>query len=133
MEVRMDTYQNGISQLESMLGEAQARQIVAKFHSLSPAFAEEALSVVFGRTWARQGIDRRVRSLCSIGILAALGRTNALGINYQLALVNGVSEEEIVEALLQVAIYAGYPAALDALAQWHQFKGTAAQKESKEM
>jgi 4-carboxymuconolactone decarboxylase len=122
----MDAYEKGIAQLESMLGEEQAHRIRSKFQSLSPVFAEEALSVVFGRTWTRKGIDRRIRSLCSICILAALGRTNALGINYQLAIGNGVSEEEIVEVLLQVAIYAGYPAALDALAQWQPFRSQAA-------
>jgi 4-carboxymuconolactone decarboxylase len=120
----MDTYQHGLSQLESMLGAAQAELVKAKFHSLSPAFAEEALSVVFGRTWSRQGIELHVRSLCSIAILAALGRTNALGINFRIALGNGVTEKEIVEILLQVAIYAGYPAALDAFVQWQQFRET---------
>jgi alkylhydroperoxidase/carboxymuconolactone decarboxylase family protein YurZ len=60
-------------------------------------------------------IDLKTRSLCSIGILASLGRLNALKINFTLAMDNGASLEKIVEALLQVAIYAGYPAALDAL------------------
>ena len=52
------------------------------------------------------------RTIC---ILASLGRINALKINFTLALENGASLEEITEVLLQVGVYAGYPAALDAL------------------
>ena len=112
----MESYQQGIEQLETMLGEERAQQIAKRFRELSPAFEQEAVAVVFGRTWARTGIDRKTRSLCSIAILAALGRTGALRIVLELAHKNGASREEITEVLLQVAIYAGYPAALDALA-----------------
>jgi 4-carboxymuconolactone decarboxylase len=101
--------------LKKMLGTERAEAVVERFRSLSPAFEKEAVSVVFGRTWSRSTINLKTRSLCSIGILASLGRLNALKINFNLAMVNGASLEEIVEALLQVAIYAGYPAALDAL------------------
>lgn len=111
----METYDQGIKQLEAMLGEQRAGQIAARFRELSPDFEQEAVAVVFGRTWARTGIDRKTRSLCSIAILAALGRTGALRIVFELARKNGATREEITEALLQVAIYAGYPAALDAL------------------
>ena len=79
------------------------------------AFEQEAVAVVFGRTWSRDALDRKTRALCSIGILAAFGRSNALRIVFELAARNGATREEIIEALLQVAIYAGYPAALDAL------------------
>ena len=111
----MDDYQAGIEILRQMLGTERAEAVVEKFRSLSPVFEKEAVSVVFGRTWSRSSIDLKTRSLCSIGILASLGRLNALKINFTLAMENGASLEEIVEALLQVAIYAGYPAALDAL------------------
>jgi 4-carboxymuconolactone decarboxylase len=88
---------------------------MARFKNLSPAFENEAISVVFGRTWSRDAIDPKTRALCSIGILAALGRHGALRIVFGIALKNGASVDEITEALLQAAIYAGYPAALDAL------------------
>jgi 4-carboxymuconolactone decarboxylase len=111
----MDHYQQGIEQLAQMLGTERADAIAARFRTLSPVFEQEAVSVVFGRTWSREAIDRKTRSLCSISILAALGRTQALRIVFELALKNGASLDEITEALLQVAIYAGYPAALDGL------------------
>jgi 4-carboxymuconolactone decarboxylase len=111
----MDSYRRGLEALTGMLGMDQAAALIERFRTISPAFEQEVVSVVFGRTWARKGIDLKTRSLCSICILAALGRINALKINYTLALENGASLEEITEVLLQVGVYAGYPAALDAL------------------
>lgn len=109
-------HQKGIETLADMLGPERAQAIEARFRTLSPTFEQEAMSVVFGRTWSRDEIDRKTRALVSIGILSALGRGNALRIVFELAVANGASLAEITEVLLQVAIYAGYPAALDALA-----------------
>ena len=53
-------------------------------------------------------------------MLAALGRTNALRLNFEMALNNGAELQEIFEALLQVAAYAGFPAAWDALVMLEQ-------------
>lgn len=111
----MNEYKKGIDTLKKLLGEEQAEGIAERFKELNPSFENEAISVVFGRTWSREGIDPKTRSLCSIGILASLGRFGALRIVFNIALNNGATVEEITEALLQVAIYAGYPAALDAL------------------
>lgn len=113
----MDHYRQGLETLTSMVGAKRAGAIADRFRALSPAFEREAVSVVFGRTWSREALDRRTRALCSIAILAALGRNNALRIVLELAIANGATLEEITEALLQVAIYAGYPAALDALVE----------------
>jgi len=111
----VNDYTKGIETLTQLLGADQAEKVVARFRELSPAFENEAISVVFGRTWSRDAIDPKTRSLCSVGILAALGRHGALRIVLGIALSSGATIEEITEALLQVAIYAGYPAALDAL------------------
>lgn len=108
-------YEKGAATLAALVGHTKAEAIMARFRQLNPEFEKEALSVVFGRTWSREGIDSKTRSLCSIGILASLGRYGALRIVFGIALKNGTTVEEITEALLQVAIYAGYPAALDAL------------------
>jgi alkylhydroperoxidase/carboxymuconolactone decarboxylase family protein YurZ len=112
----MNHHQKGIDTLTDMLGPERAHAIETRFRTLSPTFEQEAMAVVFGRTWSRDEIDRKTRALVSIGILSALGRGNALRIVFELAVANGASLAEITEVLLQVAIYAGYPAALDALA-----------------
>ena len=57
----------------------------------------------------------RICEPCSICVLAALGRTNALRLNFRMALRNGAKLPEIFEAIFQVAAYAGFPAAWDAL------------------
>ncbi len=116
----MESYDKGVNQLNKMLGDDKAKLVINRFNSLSPIFEKEAISVVFGRTWSRDQIDLKTRSLCSICILAALGRVNALKINFTLAIENGATTEEMIEVLLQVAIYAGYPAALDALSTLHE-------------
>lgn len=115
MNSEMNDYTKGMATLGELVGEQQAEMIAARFKQLSPAFESEAISVVFGRTWSRAAIDPKTRALCSIGILAALGRHGALRIVFGIALSSGATVEEITEALLQVAIYAGYPAAFDAL------------------
>lgn len=112
----MDHYELGTKQLQQMLGPERARTVIDRFRALSPEFEKEAVTVVFGRTWSREALDRKSRSLCSIGILAAQGRTGALRIVFELAIKNGATLDEITEVLLQVGVYAGYPAAFDALA-----------------
>ena len=111
----MDDYQKGYRQFKQMVGEDKIDGLIARFKAVCPDFETEVVSVVGGRTWTRGGIDLKTRSLCSICTLAALGRENALKLNYQMALNNGATIEEIFEALFQVAVYAGYPAAWDAL------------------
>jgi 4-carboxymuconolactone decarboxylase len=68
----------------------------------------------WGAVWSRPGLDRRTRSLLNIVMLTALGRSHELALHVRGALTNGVTPEEIQEALLQAAIYCGVPAAMEA-------------------
>lgn len=108
-------YDKGYSQFTKMVGEENVDKLVSRLRSVCPDFEREVVSVVGGRIWTRGGIDLKTRSLCSICVLAALGRNNALKLNLQMALRNGANVGEICEALFQVAVYAGFPAAWDAL------------------
>ena len=98
-----------------MVGEENIESLVSRFRSVCPDFEKEVVSFVGGRIWTRGGIDLKTRSLCSICVLAALGRQNALKLNFKMALRNGAKEQEIFEAIFQVAAYAGFAAAWDAL------------------
>jgi 4-carboxymuconolactone decarboxylase len=111
----MNDYERGYEQFKQMVGPDQIEALIDRFKAVCPDFETEVVSVVGGRIWTRPGIDLKTRSLCSIGILAALGRVNALKLNFQMALNNGVQLEEMFEAIFQVAAYAGFPAAWDAL------------------
>jgi len=110
-----DDYEKGYRQFAEMVGEDKIEELLSRFKSVCPDFEKEVVSVVGGRIWTRGGIDLKTRSLCSICVLAALGRNNALKLNLQMALNNGATVEEIFEAIFQVAAYAGFPAAWDAL------------------
>jgi 4-carboxymuconolactone decarboxylase len=110
-------YENGYAQFARMIGEENIERLSARLKAVCPDFEKEVMAVVGGRIWARGGIDLKTRSLCSISVLAALGRRNALKLNLQMALCNGATVEEICEALFQVAAYAGFAAAWDALEQ----------------
>ena len=108
-------YERGYRQFTEMVGEERIGELIRRFRAVCPDFEKEVVSVLGGRIWSRGVIDLKTRSLCSICVLAALGRTNALKLNFQMALRNGARLEEIFEAIFQVAAYAGFAAAWDAL------------------
>ena len=110
-----DDYARGLEQFRQMVGAERIDALVQRFAAVCPDFEKEVVSVVGGRIWTRGGIDLKTRFLCSICVLAALGRTNALRLNFDMALNNGAGVKEIFEALFQVAVYVGYPAMWDAL------------------
>ena len=91
---------------------------------LDPALlpARELLTeLVWGKVWTRKGIDRRTRSFMNIGILMALNRPHELGVNLRMAVNNGLSREEIGEAILHSAAYCGVPAGVNSIAIARQF------------
>ena len=110
-----EQYQRGVEQFAKMVGEDKIDALRDRFRHVSPDFERSVMGVVGGEVWTRPNLDLRTRSLCSIAVLAALGRVNALELNLQMALNNGATEEEIVEVFYQVAVYAGFAAAWDGL------------------
>lgn len=113
--VHVSDYERGFDQFRQMVGDERIDALITRFKAVCPDFGTEVVSVVGGRFWTRTAIDLKTRSLCSIAILAALGRQNALRLNFEMAVNNGASLDEICESLMQVAVYAGFPAAWDAL------------------
>jgi 4-carboxymuconolactone decarboxylase len=111
----MDDYEKGREQFRKMVGDDRIEGLLDRFRAVCPDFEKEVVSVVGGRIWTRGGIDLKTRSLCSLCVLAALGRVNALKLNFEMAIRNGATIDEIFEALFQVAVYAGFPAMWDAL------------------
>jgi 4-carboxymuconolactone decarboxylase len=64
--------------------------------------------------WTRPGLDRRTRSIVNLAMLGALNRPHELKLHVKGALKNGLTKDEIKEILLQVAVYCGVPAGIDA-------------------
>jgi 4-carboxymuconolactone decarboxylase len=82
---------------------------------LAPDFYRWVAESAFGMLWSRPQLAIRDRSLVTCAQLAALGKTEELKAHLRGALNVGISKDELVEVLMQTAIYAGVPAANDAL------------------
>lgn len=82
---------------------------------LAPDFYRYVAETAFGMIWSRPGLALRDRSLVTVAQLAALGRTDELRAHLMGARNLGITREELVEVLMQTAVYAGVPAANDAL------------------
>jgi 4-carboxymuconolactone decarboxylase len=110
-----ERYQRGLELLNRMLGEKRAEETRRRWQKLSPDFERYVLEFLSGEIWSRSGLPLKIKSLCTISALAALGRLQGLELNIRMALKNGATREEIVETLLQIAPYAGFPAAWEGL------------------
>jgi 4-carboxymuconolactone decarboxylase len=131
-EVSEERVQNGFKQFCQMLGAERADEVRSEWHRISPEFEKFVLGVLAGEVWTRQGLDLRTRSLVTIAGLTALGRTRGLALNIEMALHNGASREEICESILQMAFYAGFPAAWEGLQIASEiFKRTEAQERTR--
>ena len=111
-----DRKQRGEKLLERMIGSEQAAQMREAWQSVSPDLDSYIVEFLAGEIWSRQQLDLRTKSLVTISALAAMGRTLALELNIRIALGNGATRQEIIETLLQIAPYAGFPAAWEGLA-----------------
>jgi 4-carboxymuconolactone decarboxylase len=80
----------------------------------APKLAELTDDVVFGDIWERPGLSKRDRSLITVAALVARDRSEQLVLHLRRALDNGVTQDEIVEAITHLAIYAGWPSAFNA-------------------
>ena len=91
---------------------------------LAPDFYRYVAETAFGMIWSRPGLALRDRSLVTVAQLAALGKTEELKAHLRGALNLGITQEELVEVLMQTAVYAGVPAANDALKTAAEVFGT---------
>ncbi len=108
--------QQGLKRLEAMLGPEQAQAVRRTWREICPEFEQYVVEFLAGEIWCRPGLDQRTKSLVTTAALAALGRPRGLELNIRMALRNGATRQEIVETLLHLAPYAGFPAAWEALA-----------------
>lgn len=101
--------------LRRLLGDSRASEVRAAWTQLSPDFARLVTNFLAGKIWSRPHLDLKTRSLVTVAALTALGRPNGLRLNIEIALNNGATKEDILETLLQMAPYAGFPACWDGL------------------
>ena len=106
----MGTYEDGMNIRRQVLGDEHVDRATAAMTDLDADFQRWITETAWGGVWARPGLDLRIRSLISIAILGALNH-DELELHLRAAPNTGVTPEEVREALLHVAVYAGIPAA----------------------
>lgn len=81
----------------------------------APKLVELTDEVLFGDVWERPGLSKRDRSLITVSALVALNRSEQLPGHLRRAIDNGVTEDELIEAITHLAFYAGWPVAMSAI------------------
>ncbi|MBS0519832.1 MAG: carboxymuconolactone decarboxylase family protein [Proteobacteria bacterium] len=107
-------YGEGMKVRRAVLGAGYVDNSVASADDFMMAFQDVTTEYCWGYVWTRPGLPKKTRSMLNLAMLAALNRGPELKLHINGALTNGLSKDEIKEIFLQVAIYCGIPASLDA-------------------
>ena len=115
-----DRYRRGIDIAERLAADKIAHFVESGVAEVAPDFARMTIEFAFGDLYSRDALDLKSRELIAIAVLAASGNAGPqLRVHVQSAASSGITKDEVVEALMQTALYAGFPAALNALADCH--------------
>lgn len=107
--------ERGRRALEAIDGQA-GQSVINALADISPDFATYLFEFPFGDIYSRPGLSLRDREIATIAALAAMGTAQPqLKVHIEAGLNVGLSQEEITEILMQMAVYAGFPAALNGL------------------
>lgn len=104
-------YEAGLAVRRRVLGTAHVERALASATDFDREWQRFVTSNAWGAVWTRPGLERKTRSLLTITILAVLGREEELRLHLRATRNTGASRAEVKEALMQVAVYAGVPAA----------------------
>lgn len=108
-------FERGKRALAEIDGEA-GEKVISSLSDISPDFARYLIEFPFGDIYSRPGLDLRAREIATIAALTALGTASAqLKVHISAGLNVGLTRDEIVEIIMQMAVYAGFPAALNGL------------------
>ena len=108
------TYDKGLEIRRAVLGAEYVDKAISSADDFNQPMQELVTEYCWGSVWGRPGLPRRTRSLLNLAMLSALNRPHELKLHLRGALTNGVTQNEIREVFLQVAIYCGVPSAIDA-------------------
>jgi 4-carboxymuconolactone decarboxylase len=111
--IRDELFDRGLALRDAMFG----REVGTEQVENAPEFVEKLQEFVtrqcFGDIWSREGLGLRDRSLVTLAMVLALGRSHEVELHMKGAINNGVTPEEVRELLLQSSLYCGIPAAVD--------------------
>src|ERR1700735_1655562 len=107
------THDKGLEIRKAVLGEAYVANALKNSDDFNKPFQELVTEYCWGAIWGRDGLPRKTRSMLNLAMISILNRPHELKAHIRGALTNGLTPQEICEIFLQVAIYAGVPAAAD--------------------
>ncbi|MGD9226190.1 MAG: 4-carboxymuconolactone decarboxylase [Desulfobacterales bacterium] len=108
-----ELFEIGLQTRREVLGAEYVDKSISQADDFNRPLQELVTEYCWGAVWSRPGISRKMRSLINLAMLTALNRPHEVKLHLKAALNNGCSKEEIMEVLLQTAIYCGVPAAVD--------------------
>jgi 4-carboxymuconolactone decarboxylase len=107
-------FDQGLEVRKAVLGAEYVETAIKNADDFNRPLQDLVTEYCWGAIWTREGLSRKTRSMLSLAMLSVLNRPHELELHLRGALRNGCTKEEIREVLLQVAIYAGVPAGVDA-------------------
>jgi 4-carboxymuconolactone decarboxylase len=108
-----ELFKRGLEIRKAVVGAEYVDKSIANADSFNMPMQELVTEYCWGAVWGREDLPRKTRSMLNLAMISVLNRPHELKLHINGALRNGVSREEIREVFLQVAIYAGVPAAID--------------------
>ena len=108
------TFDTGMEIRTAVLGKEHVERSMKTADEFNKPFQELVTEYCWGACWGREGLPRKTRSMLNLAMLTILNRPHELRLHIAGAMRNGVTEDEMREVFMQVAIYAGVPAGVDA-------------------
>lgn len=109
-----ERFEAGLAARREVLGEEYVDRALAGADSFNREFQELTTEFCWGGTWARGVLERKTRSMLNLGMLSALNRPHEFKLHFRGALTNGCTLDELKEVLLQITVYCGIPAGVEA-------------------
>jgi 4-carboxymuconolactone decarboxylase len=106
-------YDRGMAMRRKVLGDDYVDQAVATTDDFNRQFQQQVTEYAWGAVWGDETLKPRERSILNLGMLASLGRMHEFELHFRGALRNGLTPQELSAVLRQIAIYCGFPAAVD--------------------
>ncbi|TCL64588.1 4-carboxymuconolactone decarboxylase [Rhizobium sp. BK251] len=113
--VPSERYRQGMATRRAVLGDSHVERAQSASTEFDRPFQELITEAAWGHVWSRPGWSKRDRSIVTIALLAALGQDDEVAMHVRATANTGATREDVCEALLHVAIYAGVPAANHAI------------------
>jgi len=107
-------YDRGMAMRRKVLGDDYVDRSIANIDDFNRQFQEHLTEYAWGAVWGDEALKPRDRSILNLGMIAALGRMHEFETHFRGAIRNGVTHKELGAILRQIAVYCGFPAAVDA-------------------